>query len=297
MSASKGATPAGATTPNGGQGVDTSEQLSTSSLDNNQQQAAKSWRDVLGVHPAADDFPMMEPDELRELADDVIANGLQQKIKLLVRKGRKPVVIDGRNRLSALELAGKEPVKSNGLWASKYFEEIKLVDEEVAGYIASANIHRRHLKPEKKRELIADLIKADPSKSNRAIAEETRSSHPRVARERAKLEAAGVVERRSTTTGKDGVEQPAHKPPPKPKPEPKSAEPPAPRSRSGTTAAPLARVVVGCLSNLVANARKSTVSAVVAVADADDRELITENIAWLKPWLAAIEAAIKSVER
>ncbi len=36
-----------------------------------------SWRDVLRIHPAADLFPMMSPEELRGLGEDIKANGLR----------------------------------------------------------------------------------------------------------------------------------------------------------------------------------------------------------------------------
>src|SRR5215216_2203690 len=38
---------------------------------------AISWRDVLPVHPAADLFPMMSPEDLRALGEDIKANGLK----------------------------------------------------------------------------------------------------------------------------------------------------------------------------------------------------------------------------
>ena len=31
----------------------------------------KTWRDMLEVHPAADLFPMMAPDELKALGEDI----------------------------------------------------------------------------------------------------------------------------------------------------------------------------------------------------------------------------------
>ena len=39
-----------------------------------------TWRDHLKVHPAADLFPMMSEDELRELGEDIRANGLLSPI-------------------------------------------------------------------------------------------------------------------------------------------------------------------------------------------------------------------------
>ena len=35
----------------------------------------KSWRDVIKIHPAADLFPMMSPDELKALGEDIKRNG------------------------------------------------------------------------------------------------------------------------------------------------------------------------------------------------------------------------------
>ena len=46
------------------------------------QDSAKSWRDVLPVHPAAELFPLMSPDELRTLGEDIIKSGLTSPIAL-----------------------------------------------------------------------------------------------------------------------------------------------------------------------------------------------------------------------
>ena len=75
-----------------------------------------SWRDLYPPHPCAEIFPMMNDREFDALAQDIAANGLQQKI-LLVRQVAKnsggqfaegPLyqVSDGRNRLAALMKAG-----------------------------------------------------------------------------------------------------------------------------------------------------------------------------------------------
>ena len=66
-----------------------------------------SWRDVLPVHPAAELFPMMSDAELRELADDVKKNGLHERVKTIKDNG-KLYLLDGRNRLDAIELAGRK---------------------------------------------------------------------------------------------------------------------------------------------------------------------------------------------
>ena len=78
------------------------------------------WRDLYKVHPAADVFPMMSDEELAELGEDIKKRGLQQPICLFVPPGTTinpsaPVIdgcilIDGRNRLEAMERAGIDAV-------------------------------------------------------------------------------------------------------------------------------------------------------------------------------------------
>lgn len=86
------------------------------------------------VHPAADAFPMMSDAELKELADDIAVNGLRNP---LVLNHDGTVLIDGRNRLRACEIAGAQPTYEN--------LSADLTDEQTLIYIVSANIHRRHL--------------------------------------------------------------------------------------------------------------------------------------------------------
>lgn len=84
----------------------------------------------LTVHPLAAIFPMLAEDELADLAEDIKANGLREPIKL---DASGTVLIDGRNRLAACEIAGVAP----------QFE--RLNGEDVAAYIVSVNLARRHL--------------------------------------------------------------------------------------------------------------------------------------------------------
>jgi hypothetical protein len=51
----------------------------------------------LEIHPAAECFPMLEGDELRELREDIEARGLQEPIAFL-----NGAVLDGRCRLAAM---------------------------------------------------------------------------------------------------------------------------------------------------------------------------------------------------
>jgi ParB-like nuclease domain len=86
------------------------------------------WRPT-EVHPLADLFPMMHADELAELAEDILINGLLHPIVIDV----DGVLIDGRNRLAACERAGVEPV-----WQ-------ELNGHDAQAFIVSANLARRNL--------------------------------------------------------------------------------------------------------------------------------------------------------
>jgi hypothetical protein len=84
------------------------------------------------VHPAADAFPMMEEEELEELAADIKANGLQQPLVIDELNGN-PMLVDGRNRRKACRRAGVVP-------------DYALLDgQDPVAYILSANVHRRNL--------------------------------------------------------------------------------------------------------------------------------------------------------
>jgi N6-adenosine-specific RNA methylase IME4/ParB-like chromosome segregation protein Spo0J len=94
------------------------------------------------IHPAANLFPMLPDAELRALADDIKANGLQQPI---VMYGAH--LLDGRNRWRACEMAGVE---------------IKLRDwqgtqDQALRFVISLNLNRRHL-DESQRAMVAARI-------------------------------------------------------------------------------------------------------------------------------------------
>jgi hypothetical protein len=71
---------------------------------------------------------MLGADALRELADDIAANGQQDPITLDA-EGR---LLDGRNRLAACDLAGVDPV-------------FAVYEGDPVAFIVSKNAHRRHL--------------------------------------------------------------------------------------------------------------------------------------------------------
>lgn len=80
------------------------------------------------VHPAAEIFPLMTDDELRELAEDIRINGLFEPIVLYQK-----AVLDGRSRMAACRLADVAP----------HFTEVAV--DSPTKYVVSKNLHRRHL--------------------------------------------------------------------------------------------------------------------------------------------------------
>jgi hypothetical protein len=178
----------------------------------------KSWRDCLKVHEAANLFPPMTAEELRELGEDIKKNGLLTPIALFKNK-----LIDGCNRLDAMQMVGI----SFEVWREdkNRFElsaDVKLPwgggfchhsdDGDPYAFVVAANLRRRHLTAEQKRDVIAKLLKAQPEKSNRQIAETAKVDHKTVGTVRAEQERRGeiphVAERRDTKGRKQPVKTP-----------------------------------------------------------------------------------------
>jgi hypothetical protein len=97
---------------------------------------------ALGVHPAAELFPLMKGPEFGLLVEDIAEHGLREPI--LMYQG---VMLDGRNRLRACEIAGVEP----------RFVEWDGIGSPLA-FVLSRNLHRRHLN-EGQRAIIAARAK------------------------------------------------------------------------------------------------------------------------------------------
>jgi len=164
-------------------------------------------------HPLADLFPPMEGAEFDALVADIKANGLHDQIVLY-----DGMILDGRNRYRACVALG---------WTWGAISEMAVnldsliddVDGEGPGYggpaayVISANIHRRHLTPELKRNLIAKVIAAQPEKSDRQIAKQVKADHKTVAKARKQAEATGEASPVEKRTGADGKtrKQPAKK--------------------------------------------------------------------------------------
>ena len=88
---------------------------------------------VWPTHPAAELFPMLDAEELRELADDIAANGLHEPVWLWDDPDRGTVLLDGRNRLAACALVGVTPATRTYL------------GNDPIAFVVSENVRRRHL--------------------------------------------------------------------------------------------------------------------------------------------------------
>jgi hypothetical protein len=165
-------------------------------------------------------FPLMSEAELLKLGKDIKKNGLRSPI-VLYDEGQdiNPAnysLLDGRNRLDALELVGvpfklviegRNPNKKWNLigpFLRVVHPPIRIQRDDPYDYVISANIHRRHLTAEDKRKVIADVIKAKSELSNRRIAEMANADHKTVGAVRDNLEATGEIPQLKKTTGKDG---------------------------------------------------------------------------------------------
>jgi hypothetical protein len=146
----------------------------------------------LKFHPLADIFPLMEGEEFEALVADIKANGLHEPIDTYEGK-----ILEGRNRYRAsleAEIAHDDIV----------FNAFGGDDDEARAYVISKNIHRRHLTPEQKRDLLVKLVAAQPEKSDRALSKEFGVSHPTIAKARKKAEAGKAlpVKKRKGADGK-----------------------------------------------------------------------------------------------
>jgi hypothetical protein len=183
------------------------------------QTQASSWRDVLPVHPAAAMFPLLsetDPVALKALGEDIRKNGLTSPIVLY---GDQPSLLDGRNRLDAMEAVGISLVCESGrfdraaLGGACVNDVIRrVVEGDPYEYVVSANLHRRHLTAKQKRQIVADLLKANPARSNNATAKLAKVDDKTVASVRTELETRSEIPNAKNRTDTTGRPQPARKP-------------------------------------------------------------------------------------
>ena len=239
------------------------------------------WREVLKVHPAAEQFPLLrevQPEVFEKLKNDISETGGLIECVKLVKSSLRYLVVDGRNRLDVLEALGDEW----DVWSSiadgqeprrDFFKVVDLPsNQDVEWFVISANIHRRHLTAEQKRELIARVLKLKPDVSNRQIAGMVDHDHKTVGSVRNEMEGRGELSPRQALTDTKGRKQPSRKPKPrKPKPRkpaddqsaPKALEPitPAPAEESPAAMVPVSEAVWGAVVPAAPDANEIVLSA------------------------------------
>jgi hypothetical protein len=130
-----------------------------------------SWRDHFKIHPAAEVFPLLPPDELKKLAADIDKNGLKVSIQTrTVVNEATPYLVDGRNRLDAMELLGWQIVNDKGEWIGalatvpggkssvEHFNG--RTHEQIISEVRAFNIERRHLTKQQLVEMIDATVRS-----------------------------------------------------------------------------------------------------------------------------------------
>jgi DNA-binding CsgD family transcriptional regulator len=186
-----------------------------------------TWRDRIPVHPYANLFPRMTEAELQTLGKDIKnTNELQSPFALFIggECRDRPQLLDGVSRLDAMEsvrIEFKLAKRKRQRFGCPWFLHVEGMDppgpvlihtpEEALAYVTSINFHRRHLTAEQKRESLANLIKAQPEKSDRQIARMAKVSPTTVGTTRAKMEAEGEVSKLDTRVDAKGIKQSARR--------------------------------------------------------------------------------------
>ncbi|MBR0742276.1 hypothetical protein JQ581_35605 [Bradyrhizobium liaoningense] len=158
-----------------------------------------SWRDVLPIHPAAEVVPPMSEQELRDLGDDIQKNRLHEGVALF--EGQ---LLDGRNRLDAMELVGVSLLTGDGKINWENIPHHNVSGKDPVSFVMSKNVQRRHLSAEQKQEAIAKLLILAPEKSNRQIAATLKVDHKTVAAVRARKQSTGEIPQLRERIGRDG---------------------------------------------------------------------------------------------
>src|SRR6516164_6374947 len=141
---------------------------------------------TLDPHPFSAMSPSISDDDFGKLAADIKRNGLHQPI---VRYQGK--ILDGNNRYRACELVKIAPK----------FADFTGDDAAARNYVISANIHRRHLTLEQRRGIIETLLKADPTQSNRQVADTAKVDHKTVGTIRAEMVVGGEIPHQQKIVG------------------------------------------------------------------------------------------------
>ena len=135
-------------------------------------------------------MPDMAAEEFDALKADIAEHGVLIPIEL----DEDGNVLDGHHRLKACEELGITDYPT--------ITRAGMTEAEKVLHAYTLNTARRHLTREQKAEAVKDLLRRDPSISDRRIAAAVGVTHPTVGKYRRQLEGGGQVVK--VTTDKDG---------------------------------------------------------------------------------------------
>jgi hypothetical protein len=125
---------------------------------------------ITGVHPVADLFPMLDGEDLADLAASIAERGQEHPI-VLDKEGR---ILDGRNRFAVCEQLGIEPIVTT------------YDGDDPDGYALAVNLARRHLTKGQRAMIASGLLRSNNRQTDvagTAGASQARISQAKVVRE------------------------------------------------------------------------------------------------------------------
>jgi ParB-like chromosome segregation protein Spo0J len=151
------------------------------------------------LHPITGEYDDITGDDLDRMRESLRKDGLIVPIVIW-----RDQIVDGRHRARLCDEIGESVL---------YNDISEKTEDEMRAYVRALNEHRRsRTKPltnAEKRERIETELRANPTLSNRQIAEKVGASHPTVANVRNEGASAGKFTSPDRTTGKDGMDRPA----------------------------------------------------------------------------------------
>jgi site-specific DNA-methyltransferase (adenine-specific) len=141
-------------------------------------------------------LPALLSDEYAALKESISRHGL--RVPIIVDQHGK--IIDGWHRQQACD--------ELGIFCSKEIRHFESNAERLMVAV-SLNTNRRHLTRVQRREIIANLLKADPGMNDNHLGEVVGVSKNTVAAVRAKLESTRQIDKLEQRRGRDGKDRPA----------------------------------------------------------------------------------------
>ena len=165
-----------------------------------------NWRSYVNVHPAADLFPLLPPEELAGMTERIKANGIQVPLAFYTDEQGKVWLLDGRNRLDALAASGYDVEAFLKSKPSRL--NYRAPNDDPEEVVVRLNIFRRHLTQEQRRDLVAKLLKVTPERSNTDTARLALVDPKTVSSVRRREEAKGKIPRMDKTVAETAEREP-----------------------------------------------------------------------------------------